>query len=111
MGITVNAVLPAGVNSDFIHNNAMDKVLRPDLHNQTRQDVMPLFEVAPRAAGAAGRLQSDPVPGIRRSRHLNDETLTLSGRPLPAALHTPLGTGPWPRTRCDRAPWAVAGRG
>jgi hypothetical protein len=47
MGITVNAVLPAGVNSDFIHNNAMDKVLRPDLDNQTRQDVMPLFEVAP----------------------------------------------------------------
>jgi hypothetical protein len=55
-GTTVNPVLPAGVNTDFIHNNAMDKVLRPDLDNQTRQDVMPLFEVA-RAAGAAGRLQ------------------------------------------------------
>jgi hypothetical protein len=62
--VTVNAVLSAGANTDFIHNQAMYQVLRPGLDNPTKQDVMPLFEAAPGAAGAAERLPRDPVPGI-----------------------------------------------
>ena len=36
-GITVNAVLPAGVNTDFIHNQAMYQVLRAGPGQPIRQ--------------------------------------------------------------------------
>ena len=77
-GITVNAVLPAGVNTDMLHNKATYKVLRPDLDNPTKEDVLPLFEAGPRllepedVSNAILFLVSD------NDGYLNGETLTLS---------------------------------
>ena len=77
-GITVNAVLPAGVNTDQIHNKAAYKLFRPDLDNPTREDVMPLFEAGP------GLLEPEDVSNailflVSDERgYLNGETLTLS---------------------------------
>jgi SDR family mycofactocin-dependent oxidoreductase len=77
-GITVNAVLPAGVNTDLIQNEATYKLLRPDLDNPTKHDVMPLFEKGP------GLLEPEDVSNailylVADDRgYLNGETLTLS---------------------------------
>ncbi|MEV6784842.1 mycofactocin-coupled SDR family oxidoreductase [Streptomyces sp. NPDC051098] len=43
-GITVNAVLPAGVNTTMIHNPATYRLLRPDLDDPAREDVLPVLE-------------------------------------------------------------------
>jgi SDR family mycofactocin-dependent oxidoreductase len=77
-GITVNAILPAGVNTAQIHNKATYKFFRPDLEDPTREDVMPLFENGP------GLLEPEDVSNailflVSDERgHLNGETLTLS---------------------------------
>ena len=77
-GITVNAVLPAGVNTDLLHNNATYKLLRPDLDNPTKEDVMPMFEVGP------GLLEPEDVSNAilylvcDAHGYLNGATLTLS---------------------------------
>jgi SDR family mycofactocin-dependent oxidoreductase len=77
-GITVNAVLPAGVNTDQIHNKATYKMFRPDLEDPTREDVMPLFGDGP------GLLEPEDVSNavlflVSDERgYLNGETLTLS---------------------------------
>ena len=77
-GITVNAVLPAGVNTDQIHNKSAYKLFRPDLDNPSKEDVMPLFETGP------GLLEPEDVSNailflVSDDRgYLNGETLTLS---------------------------------
>jgi SDR family mycofactocin-dependent oxidoreductase len=77
-GITVNAVLPAGVNTDLLHNKATYRMLRPDLDDPTREDVMPMFETGP------GLLEPEDVSNailylVTDERgYFNGETLTLS---------------------------------
>jgi SDR family mycofactocin-dependent oxidoreductase len=77
-GITVNAVLPAGVNTDLIHNKATYTLLRPDLDHPTREDVMSMFEAGP------GLLEPEDVSNailllVSDDRgFFNGETLTLS---------------------------------
>jgi hypothetical protein len=112
-GIAVNAGLPAGVNTHLIRNKAMDKALRPDLDNPSSHDVTP-FELPPRAAGAAGRLPRDPIPGVRQSRlpqrrdahpvrrdQRQQRHLKRTTRPSPSA----------PRTMPDPAPCPGCGYG
>ncbi len=78
-GITVNAVLPAGVNTDLLHNKDTYKALRPDLEDPSRDDVMPLFEDGP------GLLEPQDVTTavlylLSDARGLlNGEAMTLSG--------------------------------
>ena len=81
-GITVNAVLPADVSTDMIHNPAAYKQIRPDLDNPTREDVMPLFDGS---VPTPGLLEPEEVSAAvlflvsDDGRHLSGETITMSG--------------------------------
>ncbi|MFF3222934.1 mycofactocin-coupled SDR family oxidoreductase [Nocardia suismassiliense] len=81
-GITVNAVLPGGVDTDMIQNPAMYRLMLPDKENPTREDVMEMFAAGPpngdliapdEVADAVLLLVSE------RGRHFNGEALTISG--------------------------------
>jgi NAD(P)-dependent dehydrogenase (short-subunit alcohol dehydrogenase family) len=43
-GITVNAVLPSGVNTPMIHNPTTYRLIRPDVENPGRDDVEEMFQ-------------------------------------------------------------------
>ncbi|MFI9400879.1 mycofactocin-coupled SDR family oxidoreductase [Nocardia sp. NPDC052316] len=81
-GITVNAVLPGGVDTDMIQNPAMYRLMLPDKENPTREDVMEMFAAGPpngdliapdEVADAVLLLVSE------HGRHFNGEALTISG--------------------------------
>ncbi|WP_232667164.1 mycofactocin-coupled SDR family oxidoreductase [Pseudonocardia sp. TRM90224] len=81
-GITVNAVLPSGVNTPMLDNPAMYAVFRPDLENPTRDDVKEMFDDNSAIEGLL-----DPVEVSNAilflvsdaGRHLSGEAITMSG--------------------------------
>ena len=60
-GITVNVVLPGGVNTEIVHNPVTYKMLLPDVESPTRDDVMPLSSAASRRRGCSNQRKS-PLP-------------------------------------------------
>jgi SDR family mycofactocin-dependent oxidoreductase len=53
-GVTVNAIAPGNVSTPMIHNDALYRLMRPDLEHPTREDVAP----------AMATLHVQPVPWI-----------------------------------------------
>jgi SDR family mycofactocin-dependent oxidoreductase len=81
-GITVNAVCPTNVDTAMIQNQAMYSLFAPDIHNPTRDDVIPGFT----------SLNALPVPWVQvedisegmlylaaeSGRYVTGETLTIA---------------------------------
>ncbi|WP_328398064.1 mycofactocin-coupled SDR family oxidoreductase [Nocardia sp. NBC_00416] len=78
-GITVNAVLPSGVQTDMILNPATYRELLPDIENPTEADAMAMFEAG------GGLIQPAEVSELilllvsESGRRYNGEALTISG--------------------------------
>ncbi len=53
-GVTVNVVAPGNVSTPMIHNDALYRMVRPDLDHPTREDVAP----------ALAALHAQPVPWV-----------------------------------------------
>ncbi|MFG1791382.1 mycofactocin-coupled SDR family oxidoreductase [Nocardia sp. NPDC049149] len=81
-GITVNAVLPGGVDTDMIQNPAMYRMMLPDKENPTREDVMAMFASGPPNGDLIAPAEvADAVLLLvsEQGRHFNGEALTISG--------------------------------
>jgi SDR family mycofactocin-dependent oxidoreductase len=81
-GITVNAVLPSGVNTGMLDNPMMYQVFRPDLESPTREDVADVFV---QNGSIENLLEPEEVSEAilflvaRTGRHMTGEALTISG--------------------------------
>ncbi|MEJ3652799.1 mycofactocin-coupled SDR family oxidoreductase [Actinomycetes bacterium KLBMP 9759] len=81
-GITVNAVLPGGVNTPMLDNPAMYAVFRPDLENPTRDDVKEMFDDNSAIEGLLDPVEVSEAVLFMVSdagRHLSGEVITMSG--------------------------------
>ncbi|MGW4766942.1 mycofactocin-coupled SDR family oxidoreductase [Nocardia sp. NPDC004278] len=81
-GITVNAVLPAGVRTDMIMNPAMYSAMVPDIENPTREDVEAMFAAAPPNGDLIVPQEVSEVILLlvgAHGRHFNGEAITISG--------------------------------
>ncbi|MEU7214432.1 MULTISPECIES: mycofactocin-coupled SDR family oxidoreductase [Nocardia] len=81
-GITVNAVLPGGVDTDMIQNPAMYRMMLPDKENPTREDVMEMFASGPPNSDLIAPAEvADLVLLLvsEQGRHFNGEALPISG--------------------------------
>ncbi|MEV6554072.1 mycofactocin-coupled SDR family oxidoreductase [Nocardia sp. NPDC051756] len=81
-GISVNAVLPGGVDTPMIQNPAMYRMMLPDLENPTKEDVAAMFASGPPNSDLISADEiADAVLMLvsERGRHFNGEALTISG--------------------------------
>jgi NAD(P)-dependent dehydrogenase (short-subunit alcohol dehydrogenase family) len=78
-GVTANAILPGGVNTAMLHNEATYKVLRPDLEHPTRADVESLFDKGPGLLEPADVSKALLFLVLDERGLMNGETLTISG--------------------------------
>ncbi|MEU4315591.1 mycofactocin-coupled SDR family oxidoreductase [Nocardia sp. NPDC024068] len=78
-GITVNAVLPAGVQTDMIMNPATYRELMPDIENPTRADAMAMFEAGGGLIQPAEVSEMILVLVSESGRRYNGEAITISG--------------------------------
>ncbi|WP_433191806.1 mycofactocin-coupled SDR family oxidoreductase [Nocardia sp. CA-107356] len=81
-GITVNAVLPAGVRTDMIMNPAMYAAMVPDIENPTLEDVEAMFAAGPPNGDLIVPQEvSETILLLvsEHGRHFNGEAITISG--------------------------------
>ncbi|MEV6339417.1 mycofactocin-coupled SDR family oxidoreductase [Nocardia vinacea] len=81
-GITVNAVLPAGVRTDMIMNPAMYSAMVPDIENPTLEDVEAMFAAGPPNGDLIVPQEVSQAILLlvgESGRHFNGEAITISG--------------------------------